>query len=146
MTPNTIKETSTSSSSSCSQNIIDHHLPLHLLRSDTIPPSPTLSNSTIDFLPNFSGYSWIAYGASSLLVITHFPSPLSDHQSRIGPIFRQFFELSFHHSSPVSSVSWSPHMPSHGDLAAAAENCIWVFNHDSVKSKGNLKFRFLTFF
>lgn len=28
-------------------------------------------------------------------------------------------------------------MPSHGDLAAAAENSIWVFNHGSVKSKGS---------
>lgn len=37
-------------------------------------------------------------------------------------------------------------MPSHGDLAAAAENCIWVFHHGSVKSKGNLKLQFLSFF
>ncbi|PNY04245.1 hypothetical protein L195_g000661 [Trifolium pratense] len=129
--------TTTSSSSPCLQNIIDHHLPLRLLRSDIVTPAPTFSNSTIDFLPHFAGYSWIAYGASSILTITHFPSPLSSHQTRIGPIFRQFFELSDNHSSPVSSVSWSPQIPSSGYLAASAQNCIWVFHHDSLASKGS---------
>ncbi|KAK7275388.1 hypothetical protein RIF29_16504 [Crotalaria pallida] len=106
------------------------HLPLHLHRSDVVPPAPTFSPSTIDFLPHFSSFTWIAYGASSLLVITHFPSPLSLPQSRIGPLFRHSFDL----SSPVSSVSWSPAVPSSGDLAAAARNCIWLFRHHSKGS------------
>jgi hypothetical protein len=135
MKPDIETDSTTTSSSSCLQNIIDHHLPLRLLRSDIVTPAPTFSNSTIDFLPHFAGYSWIAYGASSILTITHFPSPLSSHQTRIGPIFRQFFELSDHHSHPVSSVSWSPQIPSSGYLAASAQNCIWVFHHDSLASK-----------
>ncbi|KAI5422049.1 uncharacterized protein LOC127076092 isoform X1 [Lathyrus oleraceus] len=130
-------ETTSSSSSQTTKTIIDHHLPLRLLRSEIVTPAPTFSRSTIDFLHHFAGYSWIAYGASSILTITHFPSPLSTHQTRIGSVFRQFFELSSDQSSPVSAVSWSPQLPSSGELAAAAENCIWVFHHDSVASKGS---------
>ncbi|XP_057454842.1 uncharacterized protein LOC130746287 isoform X2 [Lotus japonicus] len=134
-------ETTTSSSPNMNTNnnksIIINHLPLNLLRSEVVTPAPTFSDSTIDFLPHFAGYSWLAYGASSLLVITHFPSPLSPHQTRFGPIFRQVFELSADHSSPVAAVSWCPDTPSSGDLAAAAENCIWVFNHDSATSNGS---------
>ncbi|KAF3439842.1 hypothetical protein FNV43_RR18120 [Rhamnella rubrinervis] len=112
------------------------HLPLPLLRSDPIPPSPTRSlppGSTIDWHPNFSDLSWVAYGASSLLVISHFPSPLSSNETAIGPHFRQVFEL----SSFVNAVSWSPATPSIGELAAAADNSVWVFSHDSATSKGS---------
>ncbi|KAJ0110941.1 hypothetical protein Patl1_00628 [Pistacia atlantica] len=112
------------------------HLPLSLLRSEYIPAAPTRSLSTIDWLPEFAGYSWVAYGASSLLVISHFPSPLSQDETLIGPIFRQFFELS-DDSTPVSAVSWSPVAPSIGGLAAASGNCIYVFTHDSGTSKGS---------
>ncbi|KAG7994737.1 hypothetical protein I3843_01G073200 [Carya illinoinensis] len=112
------------------------HLPLPLLPSDPIPPAPTRSSppgSTIDFLPDFSGYSWVAYAASSLLVISHFPSPLSPDEVLIGPIFRQVFEL----SSAVTAVSWSPVSPSMGELAAAVENCVCLFQHDSASSAGS---------
>ncbi|KAI4355258.1 hypothetical protein L6164_004047 [Bauhinia variegata] len=117
-------------------NPIDH-LPLRLHRSDIVTPAPTASSSTIDWLPDFAGYTWVAYGASSLLVISHFPSPLSQEETRIGPIFRQVFELSGDPSSAVSAVSWSPQTPSIGELAAASENCIWVFSHDSAKCTGS---------
>ncbi|KNA22362.1 hypothetical protein SOVF_034760 [Spinacia oleracea] len=110
---------------------LTHHLPLQLIKSETIPPSPNISesgSSAVDWLPDFAGYSWIAYGATSLLVISHFPSPLSPHQSRIGPIFRQVFELL--PSSDVVSAVWSPAIPSSGDLAAAADNRIFLFQYD----------------
>lgn len=128
----------TSSSSQNSTPAIDptDHLPLSIRRSDTIPPAPTRSRSTIDWLPDFAGHSWVAYGASSLLVISHLPSPLSPEETLIGPILRQVFELSGNQSSPVSAVSWSPVTPSIGELAAASENCICVFLHDSATSKG----------
>ncbi|XP_027334436.1 uncharacterized protein LOC113849054 isoform X2 [Abrus precatorius] len=126
-------ETVASASANMKTNPIDH-LPLRLLRSDVVTPAPTFSESTIDFLPHFSGYSWIAYAASSILVITHFPSPLSHSQSRIGPIFRQTFHLS---PSPVTAVSWSPLTPSSAELAAASDNCIFLFIHDSATSKGS---------
>ncbi|WCJ22439.1 transducin family protein / WD-40 repeat family protein [Euphorbia peplus] len=113
------------------------HLPLSIHRSDIIPPAPTRSRSTIDWIPDFSGYAWIAYGASSLLVISHLPSPLSSGELIIAPILRQVFELSDDHSSPVAAVSWSPVTPSVGELAAASGNCIFVFSHDSTASKGS---------
>ncbi|CAB4270263.1 unnamed protein product [Prunus armeniaca] len=116
-----------------------HHLPLQFLPSDPTPPAPTRSDPpgcTLDWLPDFLDLSWVAYGASSLLVISHFPSPLSDAETVIGPIFRQIFELSGDPSSAVEAVSWSPSTPSIGELAAAAENCVWVFSHDSARSKG----------
>ncbi|GAV71152.1 WD40 domain-containing protein/Rav1p_C domain-containing protein [Cephalotus follicularis] len=113
------------------------HLPLQFFRSETIPPAPTRSTSTIDWLPDFAGYSWIAYGASSLLVISHFPSPLSRQETLIGPVLRQVLELSSDASGSVAAVSWSPVTPSIGELAAASENCICVFSHDSSTSKGS---------
>ncbi|KAJ4825828.1 hypothetical protein Tsubulata_029099 [Turnera subulata] len=116
---------------------VDHHLPLSILRSDTVPPAPTRSGSTIDWIPDFAGYSWVAYGASSLLVISHLPSPLSPNENLIGPILRQVFELSGSTSSPVTAVSWSPVTPSIGELAAASDNAIFVFSHNSASSKGS---------
>ncbi|KAL5859510.1 hypothetical protein ACOSQ4_000806 [Xanthoceras sorbifolium] len=112
------------------------HLPLSLLRSEYVPEAPTRSPSTLDWIPEFAGYSWVAYGASSLLVISHFPFPLSQDETLIGPIYRQVFELS-HDSSPVTGVSWSPVTPSIGELAAASGNRISVFAHDSGNSKGS---------
>ncbi|PSS03929.1 DmX-like protein [Actinidia chinensis var. chinensis] len=122
-----------------STNTIDFadNLPLRLIQSETIPPAPTRSESAIDWLPDFAGYSWIAYGASSLLVISHFPSPLSEEETSIGPIFRQVFELSTHSSASVSSVHWSPSVPSSGDLAVALDNCVGLFSHNSSVSDGS---------
>ncbi|KAL7203159.1 hypothetical protein ACSBR2_016465 [Camellia fascicularis] len=113
------------------------HLPLQLIKSETIPPAPTPSDSAVDWLPEFAGYSWIAYGASVLLVISHFPSPLSEEQNLIGPIFRQVFELSTDGSAAVSAVSWSPVLPSDGELAAAVGNCVGLFSHNSGSSDGS---------
>ncbi|KAK6919956.1 hypothetical protein RJ641_015860 [Dillenia turbinata] len=109
-------------------------LPLQMIKSETIPPAPNRSEYAIDWLPDFAGYSWIAYGASSLLVISHFPSPLSHLQSQIGPVLRQVFELSDcrdEASSAVDAVAWSPVTPSCGDLASASDNCVFVFEYDS---------------
>ncbi|KAM7276220.1 hypothetical protein ACFE04_018086 [Oxalis oulophora] len=109
------------------------HLPLSMFRSDTVPPAPTRSINSIDWIPNFAGYSWVAYGASSLLVISHIPSPLSNAETIIGPILRQVLDL----STDVTAVSWSPATPSVGELAAASGNCICVFLHDSNSSSGS---------
>ncbi|KAK6239684.1 hypothetical protein QUC31_005153 [Theobroma cacao] len=116
------------------------HLPLSLLRSELIPAAPNRSESSIDWLPDFAGYSWVAYGSSSLLVISHFPSPLSPEQNLMGPIFRQVFELSSDASSPVTAVCWSPVTPSAGELAAASGNCIFLFSHDLETSNSESSF------
>ncbi|KAK4800575.1 hypothetical protein SAY86_021062 [Trapa natans] len=108
-------------------------LALPLQRQDIIPPAPTLSptGSTVDWIPEFAGYAWVAYGASSLLVISHLPkpSPLSRDETAIGPIIRQVFELPDH----VSAVSWS----SEGVVAAASGNGIFLFSPDSSRSHGS---------
>ncbi|CDP08656.1 unnamed protein product [Coffea canephora] len=123
---------------------IAHHLPLRLIRSEIIPPAPNLTNSAsgpaIDWLYDFAGYTWIAYGASSLLVISHFPNPLSHSETLIGPIFRQVFQLSVDGTGIVSAVSWSPATPSAGDLAAALDNCIGVFSYNSDIPPSNSSF------
>ncbi|KAK2971720.1 hypothetical protein RJ640_004014 [Escallonia rubra] len=113
------------------------HLPLYLIKSEVIPPAPTRSESAIDWLPDFAGYSWIAYGASSLLVISHLPSPASDTETLIGPIFRQVLELSSDGSGSVSAVSWSPASPPLGELAAALDNCIGLFSYGLEGSNGS---------
>lgn len=69
-------------------------------------------------------------------MISHFPSPLSPEEAKIGPIFRQLLELSGDDLSAVNAVSWSPVLPSKGELAAAAGNRIWVFSHDLGGSRG----------
>ncbi|KAJ8529305.1 hypothetical protein K7X08_036140 [Anisodus acutangulus] len=112
-------------------------LPLQLIKSEIIPPAPNRSKSqsefepAIDWQPNFAGYSWIAYGASSLLVIRQFPNPLSQTETVIGTIFQQVLELSIDGTGTVSAVAWSPVTPSSGDLAAALDNCIGLFSYNS---------------
>lgn len=112
------------------------HLPLQFVKSDPIPPAPTPSQFAVDWLPDFAGLSWVAYGASTLLVISHFPSPLSSEEALIGPIFRQVVEIAADESAAVSVVGWSPATPSVGELAAASGNCVCVFSHDSERAEG----------
>lgn len=110
-----------------SEDIIDI-LPLELVRSQLIPPAPNRRGSAIDWLPEFGGASWIAYGASSLLVISHFPSPLSDHERQLGPFFRQVIEPPpGGEPADLSAVSWCPAIPSEGEIAAALGNSIFVY-------------------
>ncbi|XP_055817097.1 uncharacterized protein LOC129886437 isoform X2 [Solanum dulcamara] len=115
-------------------------LPLQLIKSEIIPPVPNRSKypsefePAIDWQPNFAGYSWIAYGASSLLVIRQFPNPLSQTETVIGTVFRQVLELSIDGTGTVSAVAWSPVTPSSGDLAAALDNCIGLFSYNSDAS------------
>lgn len=108
-------------------------LPLHLLNYDTIPPAPSRSSSgsepAVDFLLDFAGYSWIAYGASSLLVISHFPNPILEAETKIAPIYRQVIELSREAAGCVSAVSWSPVTPSVGELAVALGDCIVLLTY-----------------
>ncbi|XP_073006884.1 uncharacterized protein [Typha latifolia] len=113
------------------ENISDL-LPLGLVRAQLIPPAPNRRESAIDFLPDFGGASWIAYGAASLLVISHFPSPLSSHEIKVGPLFRQVIEMpppsDATAATSVNAVSWCPAIPSEGEIAAAAGSCIWMYS------------------
>ena len=123
-----------------------YRLPLPLLGSEPIPSAPNrFAGSSFDWIPDFAGYAWVAYGASSVLVISHFPSPLSPQETTIGPIFRQVLELSGDDLSVVNAVSWSPVLPSEGELAAAVGNRIWVFSHDLGASRGTRQFTVIMF-
>uniref|UniRef100_A0A7N0UFG9 RAVE complex protein Rav1 C-terminal domain-containing protein n=1 Tax=Kalanchoe fedtschenkoi TaxID=63787 RepID=A0A7N0UFG9_KALFE len=108
-------------------------LPHQLVKSEIIPPAPNLTGPAIDFLPDFAGYGWLAYGAASLFVISHFPSPASPAETLIGPIMRQVFELAGY----VNAVAWSPVTPCTGEVVVAAENRIALFSHDSESSTGS---------
>lgn len=119
---------------------ITSHLPLQLIKSEIIPPAPFIlgagSEPAADFLLDFSGHSWIAYGASSLVVISHFPNPLSEAETKIGPIYRQVIELSTELADYVSAVSWSNAKPSVGELAVAFGDSIVLLtcNEDESSS------------
>lgn len=104
------------------------NFPFQLIKSETIPPAPTPTESAIDWLPDYLGHAWIAYAASSLLVISHFPAP---SQSSVDPFFRQVIQLSSDGSKDVSAVSWSPALVSRGEVAASLDDCIGVFSHNS---------------
>ncbi|MFS8022244.1 putative transcription factor WD40-like family [Helianthus anomalus] len=108
--------------------------PFQLIKSDTIPPAPTRPESAIDWLPDYLGHAWIAYAASSLLVISNFPSPSVTDGISGDPVFRQVIEVSSDGSGDVSAVSWSPGSMCCGEVAASLENCIGVFSHNSEGS------------
>ncbi|KAL0426143.1 UNVERIFIED_CONTAM: hypothetical protein Sradi_1149100 [Sesamum radiatum] len=118
------------------------HLPLPLIKSQIIPPAPLRSESgsepAVDFLLDFDGHSWIAYGASSLLVISHFPNPLLEVETKVGLIYRQVIELSPEDADCVSAVSWSPATPSVGEVAVALGDSIVLLTYtedDTSSSK-----------
>lgn len=114
------------------EDIFEHDLPFQLHKSDIIPPAPNPTGSAIDFIPDFAGYGWLGYGAASLFVISHFPSPASPSETLVSPIMRQVFELDGY----VNAVAWSPVMPSIGEVAVAYENRIVLYSHDSECSEG----------
>ncbi|KAK6158902.1 hypothetical protein DH2020_006216 [Rehmannia glutinosa] len=86
---------------------------------------------------DFAGHSWIAYGASSLLVISHFPNPLLEAETKIGPIYRQVIELSREVDVYVSAISWSPATPSAGELAVAFGDCIVLLTYNEDKTSSS---------
>ncbi|KAK6137078.1 hypothetical protein DH2020_029177 [Rehmannia glutinosa] len=117
------------------------NLPLQLIKSQIIPPAPSRSGpgseANVDFLLDFAGHSWIAYGASSLLVISHFPNPLLEAETKIGPIYRQVIELSREVDVYVSAISWSPATPSAGELAVAFGDCIVLLTYNEDKTSSS---------
>nr|XP_043623601.1 uncharacterized protein LOC122595321 isoform X2 [Erigeron canadensis] len=105
------------------------NFPYQLIKSETIPSAPTRPESGIDWLPDYLGHTWVAYAASSLLVISHFPSP---SENKKDPFFRQVIEVSGDGSGHISSVSWCP--ASSGEVAASLHNCIGIFAHNNISN------------
>ncbi|KAJ3671205.1 hypothetical protein LUZ60_008631 [Juncus effusus] len=94
-------------------------IPLKLSLSDLVPPAPNHRQSSVDWLPDFGGASWIAHGAGPLLVISH----LSSQAESSAPFFRQVIEL----PDAVHAVSWCPSVPCQGEIAVAAGNSICLY-------------------
>ncbi|KAF3324604.1 WD domain, G-beta repeat [Carex littledalei] len=89
-------------------------LPLSFFRPQLVPPAPNPRSSAVDCLSDLGGASWIAYGAGPLVVISPLTSP---------PFFRQVIEL----PELVNAVSWSPTIPSLGEIAMAAGSTIFFY-------------------
>ena len=116
-------------------------LPLDLIRSQVIPPAPNRSPSAIDWLHDFGGFSWIAFGASSLLVISHCPSPGWQKEIRVGPFFKQVIEplLQFpseDSSLSVKAVAWCHSRPSDGVVAASLGDRVFVYHPNFSRGQG----------
>uniref|UniRef100_A0A1D1XGP0 DmX-like protein 1 n=1 Tax=Anthurium amnicola TaxID=1678845 RepID=A0A1D1XGP0_9ARAE len=130
-------------------------LPLELIKIQVVPPAPNRGSSAIDWLHDFRGFSWIAYGAASLLVISHCPSPTSREEDQVGPFFKQVIEPPLHPPSPVgaasasagdgsaavNAVAWCHSLPSAGEVAAGLGSCVWVYSPDSSNARGSLYWR-----
>ncbi|KAK1412198.1 hypothetical protein QVD17_33237 [Tagetes erecta] len=132
--PTTDAGTTTATDANTKSDSTHLNFPFQLIKSETVPPAPTRTESAIDWLPDYLGHAWIAYAASSLLVISHFPSPSVNDEASVDPFFRQVIELSSDGSADVSAVSWSPALVSSGEVAASLDDCIGVFSHNSEGS------------
>ncbi|RZC84702.1 hypothetical protein C5167_047491 [Papaver somniferum] len=106
-------------------------VPVSLIKSEIIPPSPNNSTpSTVDILLDFCGFSWVSYGISNLLIISQFPSPFQQQEEALkSPIFRQVVELSSDDQceNVVGALAWSP--LSDGEISVALGNSICILSH-----------------
>ncbi|KAG9447852.1 hypothetical protein H6P81_013980 [Aristolochia fimbriata] len=127
----------------CDTDDISEKLPLKLIKSQLIPPAPNRFPSAIDWLPDFGGLSWIAYGASSLLVISHFPSPRCQEEAYIGTIFEQVIETPRPTvgTAVLRAVAWSPSLPSEGEIAVGSGNTVYVYTSGSKDGTGSFCWR-----
>ncbi|XP_078431555.1 transducin family protein / WD-40 repeat family protein isoform X2 [Wolffia australiana] len=121
-------------------------LPRNLVLGQIIPPPPNRSKSAVDWIHDFGGFSWIAYGASSILVISHCPSPTPGERSFAGPLFKQIIEpspwspawYSAGDDRPlVKAVAWCHSHPSDGGIAASLGDQVFVYHPNS--SRGPLR-------
>ncbi|KAG0464119.1 hypothetical protein HPP92_020188 [Vanilla planifolia] len=122
-------------------------LPLSLVRSQLVPSAPNRRRLAIDFLFDFGGSSWIAYGASSLLVVSHFPSPIPECGNLVGPFFRQVIEpiaSGAANGLAVNAVSWCPTRPSDGEVAAALGNSILFYAPQPDQDSGSFCWKMTT--
>ncbi|CAN6465807.1 unnamed protein product [Victoria cruziana] len=112
----------------------DAHVPAELVRCQLVPPAPNGTPNSISWLRDFAGFSWLAYGAASLAVVTHVASPLSKREAAVGSFFHQVLEPEPPpgQSDPsiftVRALSWCPSVPSDGTLAVALGSSISLYS------------------
>ncbi|XP_024540074.1 uncharacterized protein LOC9633825 isoform X1 [Selaginella moellendorffii] len=104
-------------------------VPLQLFVRQEIPGASNPGPYIADCLPDFAGYSWIAYGAGSQLVISIVASPDKKEEFGIARLFHQALETRLvevsDEDSRVSIVSWGNSQS--GSVGAAAGKAIYIF-------------------
>ncbi|KAG0631662.1 hypothetical protein M758_1G270500 [Ceratodon purpureus] len=100
-----------------------------------LPPAPNVGPQCADWLPRFAGSSWLAYAASSAVVVATAASPLNPGESSSGRFFQQVLETRSSNVEEncegrdlVTSVGWAPVGPSVGQLAAAVGKAIHLYS------------------
>jgi hypothetical protein len=63
--------------------------PYELSIQQDLPPAPNVGPQCADWLPRFAGSSWLAYAASSAVVVATAASPLNPGESSSGRFFQQ---------------------------------------------------------
>eukprot|EP00250_Pteridium_aquilinum_P017322 c23571_g1_i1 orf=63-7415(+) len=87
-------------------------------------PVPSGSPShTIDWLPDYFGYSWVAYASSSSLVITTIPSPTRKDEADLG--LCQVIDAPHDAPAHITCVRWAP--TPLGPLAASCGHLLWIY-------------------
>ncbi|ONK64335.1 uncharacterized protein A4U43_C07F24610 [Asparagus officinalis] len=129
----------TASPSCSSAEDITDLLPLLSQISDR-PPPPAVANLPSISSPTLAHPHGFAYGTSSLLIISHFPSPLYDSETLIGPSFQQVIDPiaspSCSTADDIVAVRWSSARPSDGEITAAVGDCVFLFCPDSATASG----------
>ncbi|KAF3786871.1 hypothetical protein EJ110_NYTH24241 [Nymphaea thermarum] len=131
----------------------DADVPAELVRCQLVPPAPNGTPNSIGWLRDFAGFSWLAYGAASVAVVTHVASPLSQREAAVGSFFHQVLEPDPPpgHSDPsfftVRALSWCPSVPSDGTLAVALGSSISLYSPlpDCPTGKSYLFIPFISF-
>lgn len=115
--------------------------PYELSIQQDLPPAPNVGTQCADWLPRFAGSSWLAYAASSAIVIATAASPLNSGESSSGRFFQQVLETRTNNDgddcigrSLVTSVGWAPVGSSVGQLAAACGNTLLLYSPTTLAS------------
>ncbi|KAH9303041.1 hypothetical protein KI387_014624, partial [Taxus chinensis] len=117
--------------------------PLQLRPIQHIPPAPNPFKTSIDWIHEFAGFGWVAYGAGPFVVITtiQLPEGQEEEEERIGPFFQQILQPFQHkkdnyddnnEEDKIRAVAWAPAIPSSGLLAVGAGECVCVYEPYSL--------------
>ncbi|XP_057841085.2 uncharacterized protein LOC131050818 isoform X2 [Cryptomeria japonica] len=122
--------------------------PLQLKSIQCIPPAPNSTITAIDWIPDFVGFGWVAYGAGPFVVITTTQLPEGEEEP-IGPFFQQILQpLQYEKDrmndnddddeeydedeDEIRAVAWAPVIPSNGLLAVGAGEFVYVYEPRSL--------------
>ncbi|KAL2650756.1 hypothetical protein R1flu_018884 [Riccia fluitans] len=107
-------------------------------------PAPNDNPKSIDWLPFFAGFSWLAYGAQFSVVVTMAPSPSTKGETAMGGFFHEVLltdcpKEDGRGRERVTSVGWAPVGPSLGLLSAVAGRHIYLYAPQGLSEVQNSK-------